>query len=651
MATVQQPSERYVEFDEYIDFQLDKARNGIKWTDILAAAAGVAALVIGYLVVFVAADHWLFDGGVPRPLRLTALFVVAAVAVGWLGWKVVWPYVRRVNDLYAARMLEEAEPSLRGSLFGLVDLRRAGRPPAEEVRRALEKRAATTLSSIDVDAALDRRPLMRTSYVLLGVVLVACAYAVLSPKRVGPSIVRALFPTSATGVATRTEVLAVTPGDASVLAGTQLDVSVMIRGETPERVLLFYSTHDRRFVDEPVELRLHDETTREYRATLVGDAGRGLTQDLTYRVEANDDSAGPFAVAVEQPPAATVASVTLQYPPYTGLEPAVRDTPPIDAIEGTNATLAATANRRLKSAKLVFADDERFLARGEEVPMRVGEDGVTLTASWKLAIRSDGTSPTFYRIECRDEEGKTNPNPAVYPIAIRPDQPPEVTLHDPKSDLERPANAVIPLLVTARDPDFRLRELTLRLEKRGQELPERTVLWEGSQPEAAVRFDWNLAPLGLKPGDVVSFYVQARDNREPEFNRRNTPKLNVTITEPVAKEEVERRLSEDRQRQDEELAEAERNEAAPDRPQQPEGDDAAPAAGESAERDGEPGEGRDEQATEPGEAGRAGESPQPSEAGDRQADAGERSGSRVNNDGSADDEVLRKLLERQREKQ
>ncbi|MGC1273978.1 MAG: hypothetical protein WBC44_09745 [Planctomycetaceae bacterium] len=643
MATVQRPAERYVEFDEYIDLQLDKARNGIKWTDILAAVAGVAALVTGYLVAFVAADHWFFDGGVPRSLRIVALGVVAVVALLWIGTKVVWPYLRQVNDLYAARMLEDSEPDLRGSLFGLVDLRRASHAPADEVRRALEKRAATVLSDIDVDASLDRRPLLRTSYALLAIVLVACIYAVASPKRVGPSLVRALFPTSTAGVATRTEIVEIKPGDVSVLAGAQLDVSAMIRGETPERVVLFYSTRDRRFADEPVELRLHDETTREYRAALIGDAGRGLTQDLTYRIEANDDAAGPFTVTVEQPPVATVTSIMLQHPPYTGLEPAERDTPPIDAIEGTTVTLAATANRPLKSAKLVFADDERFLARGEEVPMRVAADGVTLTANWMLAIRTDGTSPTHYRIDCRDTAGKTNPNPAVYPIAIRPDQPPEVILHDPKSDLERPANAIIPLLVSARDPDFELRELTLRLERQGQELPERTVLWEGAQAEAKFRHDWELAPLGLKPGDVVTFYVQARDNREPEFNRRNTPKLNVTITEPVAKEQVEEQLAEDRERQQQELAEAERNAAARDRESQSAAADSDPMppneskdepAGEKGERPESP---------EAGEVGEPGETAEPTKGkGDEQAD------SKVNNDGRADDVALRELLEHQR---
>ena len=57
-----------------------------------------------------------------------------------------------------------------------------------------------------------------------------------------------------------------------------------------ERVRHGHWTVGLRRADEPIELRLLEESTREYRGTLVGDAGRGLSQDLTYRVEANDAS-------------------------------------------------------------------------------------------------------------------------------------------------------------------------------------------------------------------------------------------------------------------------------------------------------------------------------------------------------------------------
>ena len=644
MATVQEPANRYVEFDEFIDHQLEKARRGIKGTDVLAAIVGAAVLVVGYLVLFVIADHWLFADGVPQVLRFILPALVLGTAAGWLGWKVVWPYLRTVNALYAARMLENAEPGLGGTLFGLIDARGSGRAGTPEVRRALEKRAATTLATLDVETAIDRRPLLRASYVLLALVLIGCIYAIGSPKRIGPSVLRAFVPTASVGVATRTVIDRVVPGDATVLSGKQVDVTVTLRGETPPAVMLYFSTSDRRFADEPLELRLIDDRTREYRTTLTGDAGRGLVQDLTYRIEAGDASAGPYVVTVEQPPTASVTSIGLVPPSYTGLPPEVRQAPPIEAVAGTTVTLKAMANRPLRAAKLVFAEDQQFLTSGWEVPLSI-KDGSKLSATWTLdALRDNKDAEVafsgFYRIELRDTDGKTNPNPPVYPITIRPDRKPEVMLADPRQDIEKPANAVIPLLLTARDPDFLLRELTLHLEKNGQELPQRVVLWEGQRPEVSLRYDWELAPLNLNPGDVLTYYIQARDNREPEFNRSNTARLRVTITEPVTTEEVQKQLEEDRRAQEEPPQETDGNPngEATDHPQRQD----AGTNDQNPEQQGEP-----DQPQQSGQPNQAGDEGGPQNDGDQAA--GERQTPRVRNDGAQDDEVLQKLIDKRRE--
>jgi hypothetical protein len=69
--------------------------------------------------------------------------------------------------------------------------------------------------------------------------------------------------------------------------------------------------------------------------------------------------------------------------------------------------------------------------------------------------------------------------PASIPFTIRPDTAPEVGFVDPSGDIERPANAVVPLVYKARDPDFQLRYVTLRVEKDGEEL-QSYQLFEGS---------------------------------------------------------------------------------------------------------------------------------------------------------------------------
>ena len=177
-----QASSGYVEFDEYVDFQLEKTRNSIKWTDIVTAVAVVAAFVVGYLLLFAVADHWLIPGGFGHTARFVMVGGLLVATAGWLVWKVLLPYLKQVSGLYAAQMIESSEPGLKSTLLNLVDLRNAGREIPQEIRGSLEKRAAQALSHMDVDQAVDRRPLMRAAYVLLGLVVFACLYSVFSPK-------------------------------------------------------------------------------------------------------------------------------------------------------------------------------------------------------------------------------------------------------------------------------------------------------------------------------------------------------------------------------------------------------------------------------------------------------------------------------------
>ena len=53
----------YVDYEEYVDFQLEKTRSSIKLTDIFTTLTALAVAVIGYLLVFVILDQWVLDGG------------------------------------------------------------------------------------------------------------------------------------------------------------------------------------------------------------------------------------------------------------------------------------------------------------------------------------------------------------------------------------------------------------------------------------------------------------------------------------------------------------------------------------------------------------------------------------------------------------
>ena len=636
MATTSRGGQaQYVEFDEFVDSKLVRTRMAIRSTDIMVAIVASSAVVLSYLLLFVVADHWLGMDFLPSIARSAIGLSIVIGAIAWAAWRIGLPHRRQINRLFVAREIETHESALEGNLLNLVDLQQAERSIDRPVMRSIEKRAAVGLSQTDVDGTVDRRPLMRSAYTLLGLVVTACLYTLLTfslgLKPIGPSLLRAFgaTATSPTRIQFESVEIQIADGDTFVTADTSPQVPARFQPriratlnkalEEHEHVTLFYTTADQRFVDEPLEMRPVDGSQLrifpEYLLTLIGENDRGLLQDLSFRLEAGDAVTDTYTIHVSTAPSATVDTVDHKFPAYMQLAAESRDGGNIDSWEGTSVTVHATASRPVRSARLVFSDSEDTSQRAEEYPMRV-TDGTQLTVQWTLSFRRGDQEdyPRFYRIVCQDEQGATDLNPTLHPIAIRPDLPPQVELLDPRSDLELPANAVVPLLIKAHDPDFQLTHLTLRVEQDGQQLVEHNrELFSGEQPVfGPASIDFPLEPLGLQPGQTISYWIEARDNKMPLGNRTNTaPKLNIRITEPVTPEEAKKQRDQQRQKQqdaiqqEQEKQQQQNDDTSQDSPP-PSGDSTNPAD----KSDDKPGENNDK----PGQDGKPQAGDTPSEA-------------------------------------
>ncbi len=413
----------YVDYEEYVDFQLEKTRSSIKLNDIFTTLTALAVLVIGYLLAFVVLDQWVLEGGFGYAARVGLLSLLTVGVLGILTWRVLLPIVRQVHPLYAAGVIERSDPKLKSNLVNFVDVRQSNAPSAPVVLKAMEKRAAVELSQIDVEEAVDRRPLLRIAYALLAIVVVSAIYIIASPKDAFVSVWRALLPTAAIEAATETMITNVTPGDKNVPARADVPVEAEVRGKDADRVQILYTTADHKFVDEAVKMSPIEGTPHRYRGKLVGDNARGLLQNLTYRIVAGDARTPDFAINVIQPPSARVDEVHYVFAKYMELEDKTIPGGHIDGWEGATVTVNATANVPVKSATIVRTDTDDPMAQGEETFMKV-TDGTKLSAEWKLEFRSDGTFAHYYHIWVITAKDETDPDPTQYTIFIRNDQPP-----------------------------------------------------------------------------------------------------------------------------------------------------------------------------------------------------------------------------------
>jgi collagen type III alpha len=474
-------------------------------------------LLIGYVFAFTVLDHWVIDGGFGAWTRAGMLIVVVLLCSAILIRYVAMPWFRRIHPLYAARMLDRSSQGLEGSLLALIDLQSGGRKNDTPIQKSLEKRAAVKLAEVHVDEAIDRRMLIRLGTALFVITLLTCLYAVFSPKAI--SLLRPLT-LAAANVSTRTVVETVLPGNKKVPAGTRIEFVADIAGVIPEDVRVLYTTADKRYVDEPLQMRATEDKNR-FQVLMIGDGDRGVRQDIKYRIVAGDASSEEYLISVNQPPTAQVNEVKYVYPTYMQLSDRVDTSGAIDAWEGSVVTIHAQSSVPVKSAILQLSDDAGFTAHGEEVAMVIKD--TALTGELKLDVRADQSVPKFYRITVTDEDGDSDPEPVVYPLEIRRDQPPIVKLLDPNRDLQVPANAIVPLLVEAEDPDFLLRSVTLNYSINGKPVQPSEVLLDTSgiplPKKWSDTWEFRLSTLKLTPGDVVTYHVQARDNRPPLGNQ------------------------------------------------------------------------------------------------------------------------------------
>ena len=406
-------------------------------------------------------------------------------------------------------------------------------------------------------------------------------------------------------------------------------------------------------------MRPAEEGLKQFRATLTGENGRGILQDLTYRVEAGDARSAEFTVKVLQPPSARVNEVRYEYPPYMQLEPKSQQFGHIDAWEGTKVSITATANMPVTSAVILFSDSEDTTQKAEEIKLEIVE-GTKLRAEWNLAFRSPeflkGRSisqyPRFYRIQCTNENGETDPQPALHNITIRPDQAPVVELLEPREDSQQAANAIVPLTIRARDPDFLLRYVNLRIAKEGEQLNAAPQIFDGHRQSFSTIYEWHLHELNLKRGDVITYWIEARDNKQPFGNRTFTsPKLKIEIGEEIPEQQVKEQLKQEKQRQ-QDLLEQARQDAGDNDPQQ--------SQPENQPEQKEPGQQPDQQQKSKS-AGQKSDKPndrqktakKDSDQGpSEQPKSGEGSESqKLRKDGSDDQEVLQKLLDQERKRQ
>jgi collagen type III alpha len=517
-------------YDDFIQKRLEQTRRQVRLVD---AGSGVVLLAAASLLFFLAvavADHWLFPHGLGFFVRFLLWCVWVGVA-GWFAWRSVAPSVmRRINPVFAAQAIEHGRPTLKNSLINFLLLRSHPDDVAPVVYQAMQYRAASDLSRVPVEHAVDHRRLVHLSYLLAGAVVLFALYLAFSPKNPLVSAARVLWPWSSLPAPTRVHIEDVRPGNAVAFQGDRQEIKAHISGlRSGEEVSLLLTTADGQLVDDRVTMaRTGDDNL--YTIELP-QGGGGMQQDTLYRITAGDARTPQFKLEVRIAPTILVDRVDYDYPPYTALPPrTIKGQGDIKALEGTRVTIHATANLPNKDADIDLAGLQSVLMKSS---------GTQATGDFTLALDStQNWRPLFdhYQIIFRDTADRKIQHPIQYHIDVDRDYPPEVKIDEPKEEsVAVPENGRVKLSVHATD-DYGLRRVAFHAECNGKDLGL-PVLIDRVAPDKAFTkpydgdCDFRPAELGLHKGDEVKYWAEAEDNKEPRANHAETARRTIRIVD------------------------------------------------------------------------------------------------------------------------
>jgi hypothetical protein len=226
-------------------------------------------------------------------------------------------------------------------------------------------------------------------------------------------------------------------------------------------------------------------------------APRHLSQGLARFVR-GDSGAPPIALS----PIAGDLSITYLYPSYTGLPPRTEEGTAGDlhAPRGTEVRIAARADRDLAQAfAVVNGAAVKLDAQGAGHRQLSGSFTLTQAGEWSLRFA--------------DARGRTVAQGPSRPIEIVQDAAPQVTIETPKQAmLEVDPQGRVQIGWSAAD-DYGLQQVSLVFQQAGAK-EERIVLSTPATPVRRLRgtYAWEIAPLRLRPGDKVSYHLEAKDN-------------------------------------------------------------------------------------------------------------------------------------------
>lgn len=512
---------------------------------VALGAGRIVALTVGLLLAVVFVD-WaahattLAPGGLPGPARLAVLLAaLAALAYCLIRW-IAQPAMKECAPGDVAGWIEERVPQFGDTLRSTVNfLDNADVPGSRAMKDRVVGQAAATMQGMDLSAVLNPRPIWYSSARALGAVAALIVLAI----AVGPgfrSIARSRLFSPLGGQAWPKSVQIAMEGavPTRVAVGDPVPLRLKLsKGDKAGRHVIVRYRYD----NQPWQEQMMDRgADGVYAANLDTrlDEGKSLGS-MQVQIEAGDDQQSLLPITIVPRLDVSLVQASVTPPAYVHAS----EQAPINLAERPVVmAVGSTVDLELRFNKPLAAGREITLTPSNPAiklpPMTWDHPAPSIAIAHLPAMES-----LRFTIHATDTDYFHNVGAAEYEFIVREDQPPTVQIEEPRRSEDRTPVAEFSLKAVAED-DYGVEAAQLvvnRLGSRATTQPaiatsaqnkwvidlvrENAVAGEGvtwteaggtlERKRFELGYDWDLAKLpnaDLKPGDVLEFFVQVKDN-------------------------------------------------------------------------------------------------------------------------------------------
>jgi hypothetical protein len=503
-----------------LNAQLDGARRACQRQDALGFAwRALKYAPLALLALFAADLIWQLDARWRAGLGVAALAAAGACA----GWAIYLAGARRQSLERTARLLESREPSLGSKLINYLQLRTeaAAQPP---LTRQLTEMAladySARLAKIDLNPLTrlpELRRLMRQTGIALGLgaILFACFFPISTLE-----VLRFADPFGdhPPYSSIRIEIAEPAADGATVVYNQGIVIKATAAGHRPgELYLSFYDPA------KPAEVRTVPMFSK-------GDLGflqeiAGVKSDLLVYAHTRDGASvsRKRLVKVALTPMLDHAFVTITPPAYTGLKPAETpfDFKEVRALAGSQIQFRVRSNRPLSGGSIEMQSEG---APAAPILMQPSAENEVIGAFQA----ADSGRLKFSMVDVAHHVSQQNLSAS---LTVTHDQPPEVHIEQPEGDSFVCEDFKVQARVVATD-DYGLKNVQIHRALNDRFSAPKSISYPIGTTAATEHADFDIADLGVQPGDVISFFAEAVDTcPEAHLVRSQTVHLMVISTE------------------------------------------------------------------------------------------------------------------------